>query len=109
VSAAWDAVGVNYGCVTPPSISPTLYVSNFMCGGLHILDWDPVPGATTYFAEKVPAGYSWTLACPATDGPVNQCYQDNPITIRIRLQACNGCGCGPFGVDALLQYYEVCL
>ncbi|MET0555427.1 MAG: M4 family metallopeptidase [Vicinamibacteria bacterium] len=108
VSAAWDAVGVKYGCVAPPAV-PTLEIIDFMCGGHHILNWAPVPGATTYFAEKVPQGWPWSLAKPATDGPFNSCNQDVPSPFRIRLQSCNGCGCSPFGPAALLQFYQQCL
>jgi Zn-dependent metalloprotease len=108
VSAAWDAVGVKYGCLVPPAV-PTLEIIDFMCGGHHILNWAPVPSATTYFAEKVPQGWPWSLAKPATDGPFNSCNQDVPSPFRIRLQSCNGCGCSPFGPAALLQFYQQCL
>jgi hypothetical protein len=108
VSKAWDAVGVNNGCVAPPAI-PILEDLDFMCGGHHIISWASVPGATTYYAEKVPLGWPWTLAQPATDGPFNSCNQDIASPVRIRLQACNGCGCSPFGPATLLQFYQQCL
>jgi Thermolysin metallopeptidase, alpha-helical domain/Thermolysin metallopeptidase, catalytic domain len=108
VSKAWDAVGVNTGCTAPPAI-PILEDLDFMCGGHHIISWASVPSATTYYAEKVPLGWPWTLAQPATDGAVNSCNQDIASPVRIRLQACNGCGCSPFGPATLLQFYQQCL
>jgi hypothetical protein len=48
-------------------------------------------------------------AQPATDGPFNSCNQDIAQPVRIRLQACNGYGCSPFGPATLLQFYQQCL
>jgi hypothetical protein len=108
VGKAWDAVGVGYGCTAPPAI-PVLEVLDFLCRGRHSLSWAPVAGATTYFAEKVPLGWPWSLAQPTVDGPVYGCSQDNPSTFRIHLQSCNGCGCSSFGAAYTLQFYQPCL
>jgi Zn-dependent metalloprotease len=107
VSNAWRAVGLGYGCATPPSM-PLLQIEDFFCQGRYRVFWNPVAGATKYNMERVPAGWSWTYATTITDAYVHECSQRVSSTFRYRLRACNGCGCSSWTPAVTLQYYPIC-
>ncbi|MET0594941.1 MAG: M4 family metallopeptidase, partial [Polyangiaceae bacterium] len=96
---AWVAVGVfESGCFAPPA-TPQLSVEDLFCNSTFRFFWNAVPGATTYFAEYVPRDFPWSLAAPAVDGPFNQCRIKLSGPSKLRLQACNACGCSAFTPD----------
>jgi hypothetical protein len=99
VRNAWLAVGVLGNSCTAPPGTPRLRVEDFLCAGRFRLDWDPVPGATTYFAERVQFGFPYSLATPVIDADVNTCMIQIQNSSRIHLRACNACGCSPWDVD----------
>jgi len=108
VAKAWDAVGVGYGCSAAPPI-PILQLEDFMCHGRYRVYWNSVPGATTYHAQRVRAGWSWSLAETIVDGNFSECMQEVSQTTYVRLRACNGCGCSGWSAQEVMQWYPQCL
>jgi Zn-dependent metalloprotease len=108
-SLAWLAVGVGHGCTIPPIAPPFLNIEDFLCRGRFRFTWAPLPDATTYHAQIVPAGWPWELARAATDGPVTECGRDISEPMRIRIRACNGCGCSAFTLPDFLPYTRTCM
>lgn len=108
IRKAWDAVGVGYGCTTPPTM-PALTLENFFCKGKYILSWAAVPGATNYNAQRTHAGWGWGFAQTAVDANVLSCLQQVAVTTQVRLRACNGCGCSGWTPAKTMQYYATCL
>jgi hypothetical protein len=100
--SAWQAVGVLGNTCSGPPDTPRLRVEDFLCRGRFGLDWDPVPGATTYFAERVQLGFPFSLATPVVDNDVTSCMIEVPVSSRIHLKACNACGCSPWDVEHTL-------
>jgi hypothetical protein len=93
---AWTAVGVlGNGCSAPP-ITPNLTIEDFLCRGKFKISWNQVPGATTYYAERVQVGFPWSLATPVIDAPTTSCSITVPITSSFHLRACNACGCSAY-------------
>jgi hypothetical protein len=92
VSKAFNAVGIGYNCVAPPS-KPTLDVTDLLCNGKFVVRLGSVAGATRYVAEVTPEGYPWYLSAPVIDGPETTCRPQIGRSMWIRAKACNACGC----------------
>jgi Zn-dependent metalloprotease len=108
VSRAWQAVGLGHGCTAPPS-APDLNVFDHGCQGAFDLSWDRVAGATSYHAEMIPWGSSWSFALTVVDGNVDSCQPIIGQDSFVRIRACNGCGCGAWSPSQFMRYWPVCL
>lgn len=107
-SAAWEAVGVTSCANKSPPARPSGTLEDLLCAGRYRLTWPDVLGATTYHAERVMAGYPWSLATTIVDGDVNSCSGQAGQTTRFRMRACNECGCSDYQDLGTVQFWSPC-
>ena len=63
----------------------------------------------TFHAEVAPPAMSWDFAPTVIDTSMNTCTQDVSGPTKIRMRACNACGCSGWTTDQWMQYYSPCL
>lgn len=107
VQSAWAAVGIGFGCSTPPATPAPTYTNHF-CLGRYDIDWTQIPGVT-YHAERGSTIQSWDLTgVTVTDGRLSSCNVQVASYSRFRMRACNGCGCSNWTPDYYMNYYSTC-
>jgi hypothetical protein len=102
-------------CLVPPPI-PAFASVDLQCGGRYQFYFHQVPGATRYHAETVQGGFPWELAVPAFDCAAENLateefftHQVPAGTRRLRLNACNACGCSPWSPEVTMKRTVQCL
>ena len=108
VERAWTAVGVGYNCSGPPP-QPQVTVQTWYCKGTHDISWNPIANSK-YHGQMVAYPWAWDSlqAQDVIDGTMTSCTQNVSGHTRLRMRACNACGCSNWTPDSWMEYWNQC-
>jgi hypothetical protein len=82
---------------------PLLVVTRLGRSNSFRLSWSRIPGAAQYHVISAPVDLGWAFARTVGAGYVHQCTTRVDVPTLVKMRACDGCGCGEWSEELVMD------